>query len=460
MEGVFLPALGSVVSFGVGTVVGSEICHVLGMEGCWYFHSDGADPAIGGKGEWQFLTVKLEGKEGFPDAPAYNWYWNPEGYFTYDFIFNGLGGVPEKSGCGITPPGSMTGFYPLQHTYCESPSDKRGAAQRSAMANRSLEYHPTDDPEIGNYEWEAPEDWSEKVAGRLAEPAAHGMNIGASERVGEYIASQIEGSEVPNPYGSIVVVPDCDGLLYATCAELLEEQGLSPERDDRNWETADLDLEPDEVIEMEPAPATEVETGTKVTVVTNPDESGMPLVVPPITPGENYADYVKKLGGGWLPENHVLSPEFTDPHFGPNDVTRTSPQPGTRADPASETEIDIYTNDADAPPAAGTWSAPSIPGLDLSPFGEVEIGCNDFPFGVFCWIGDGLTSWGSSGSCPSFNLPLGSTVGADGLPVDFCDFEPAMEIVRPIIVLVSAFCLAYLFAAAAMGFGGSTGSED
>jgi hypothetical protein len=282
----------------------------------------------------------------------------------------------------------------------------------------------------------------------------------ADPEVGQWVAAQIEDSEIKDPYATYVNVPDCDGLLWGACEDLLEEEGLEPVRQSEDWEGAVIEKAAGAVLQLKPASGAEVVAPSKVTVTTNPDEGGMPLVVPAIVPGEGYEDYIAKLKEQFKPKETVLSPEFTDPAFGPNDVTRTSPKPGTRADPSSEPSLDVFTNPPDAPPAAGTWSAPAIPAISLDPLTGVTIGCNDFPFGIFCWIGSGFTGYGSSGACPQIGVPVGTSVDVSNeLPFDLCQFEPAMEVIRPVLVLVAAFSLAYLFAAAAMGFGGGS-NED
>jgi hypothetical protein len=292
--------------------------------------------------------------------------------------------------------------------------------------------------------------------------AATGLKEHVDPEVGQWVAAQIEGSGVADPYAVFVDVPSCSGEAWIDCKEALEELELVPERATLTWETAHLDLAPDEVVELAPAPATEVEKGTKVVVTTNPDEAGMPAVVPSPLPNETYDDYIGRLAPSLDPSRITVSPEFTDPGVGPDGVIYTVPKAGTRTNPATETEVDVHTNPADAPPpSTASWSPPAVPAIDLSPLQGVSIGCNDFPFGIFCWIGSGLTAWGPGGECPTIGVPFGSSIGLDDeLGFDFCQFEPAMEIVRPVLILLSAFCLAWLFAAAAMGFGGSTGSDD
>lgn len=450
-----LPSLGAVLSFGVGTVIGSEICHVIGIEGCWYFGSEGADPAETGPGEWSYRTAPLTTAEPgvYQDAPGYQWYyWQGAWIKSYD----GYGGLTKCPGVSIAPPSAMSAFWPLNGGSCSGVKYDAGAAIRWSMENRTLEYHATDNPAIGNYSHTAPSDWSNRAATALKNQP----DDSPAGRVGQYIASQIEGSGVASPYAVYVEIPDCGAFLWGECAEQLEELGLEPSRVELDWETAVLTKPADAVVETSPAKGATVETGTKITVTTNPPEEGMPIVIPAPEEGETYDEYAARLNPALTPERHDLEAAYVDPSTGPNGVVDVLPEPETRLDPSTSHEVKVSTNPADAPAPSAAWSPPEIPSIDLTPLSAVAIGCTDFPFGIFCWIGDGLTAWGPGGECPQLGVPFGSSIGLDDeLAFDTCLFEPAMEIVRPVLILVAAFSLAYLFAAAAMGFGGGTGDD-
>jgi hypothetical protein len=442
-----LPALGSVLSFGVGTVIGSEICKVIGIEGCWYFGSEGPDPADGS------VTYNWEWKGATGSIP-FSWWWS-RGMANY----KGLEGTAGD--CGNDVPGGMDTFVVGSASLgCHSEANHKVEPFRYSMSNREFSYHPSDDPGVSNYSYSAPSNWSENLAKELKEKG-EGTVAG---RLGQHIASKIEGSKVVSPYPHEVTVPSCSGEAWIGCKEDLEELQLKPERKELDWSDAHLDLAPDEVVELDPAPGTKiiVPTETKTIVTTNPDEGGMPLVVPDPAEGETYSDYITKLAPGLNPERHNVGEGFTDPHVGPNSVLRTHPDPGTRLDPSIEHDVEVETNPPDAPPAAGVWTAPSIPALDLSPLSGVSIGCNAFPFGVFCWVADGLTNWGSEGECPSFDLPFTSEIrdSTADLTFDTCTFEPAMNIIRPMLVILSFFGVAWLLSASAMGLGGGASADD
>jgi hypothetical protein len=442
-----LPALGAVTAFGVGLGVGSEICGLLGIEGCFFHGSEAADPAMP-IGSWQYETALIT------EIPDFTWYYK-QGASAYWLGFvQGQGGM--KTECGIAPPSGVTHYKLRPPEPCSTvPAANPAIPLRHTMENRVLTHHASDDPGIPNYSYTAPADWSEKLAKELAGAT------GSEGKVGEKIASQITGSGVKNPYKEYVAVPDCDQLKWGACAAVLEGKGLEPIREDLDWSEVVTDV-PDAVTQTLPASGNEVEVPSKVTVITNPDEAGMPIVIPTPNPGETYDDYVARLNPALQPSRVNVGEGFADPTVGPDAVLRTVPQPGTRFDPQTSPEVSIQTNPPTVPqPSTSTWTPPAIPSIDLTPLTEVSIGCNDFPFGVFCWLGAGITNWGSSGQCPNVDLPLGTSADVDsGLPFDFCKFEPAMEVVRPVLILLAAFTMAYMFAAAAMGFGGSTGSDD
>jgi hypothetical protein len=451
-----IPFMGAVAAFTAGTVVGSEICSLFGMEGCWYFGSDGVkDPAAPGAGKWQVNSG------AYAYLPFGSYYYAVTGSTAFEASFKGYFGVPaECSGAAAVPIGTTAMIErEAGSVFCSGGgggSVHKGIATRSAFTNRHFR-HQADDPAVENKSFTPSAKWEEELVKGIK-----GHTGDAQAKLGEQIASKIEGSGVKGPYTTYVSVPSCSGESWVECKADLEELQLVPERSKLTWETADIELAPDTVTKLAPVPSTEVETKSKVVVTTNPAEAEMPLLVPDIGAGETYADYIAKLAPAWVPTQRELSPEFTDPHKGPGDVTRTAPEPGTRADPATTPAIDVFNNPTDAPPAAGTWSAPAIPSIDLTPLSGVSIGCNSFPFGVFCWVAAGLTSWGAEGECPSFDVPFTSEIRSStaDLTFDTCTFEPAMEIIRPMLVILSFFGVAWLLSASAMGLGGGASADD
>lgn len=453
-----LPALGgSVVAFGAGAAIGTQICGVLGISGCWDFFAGDEEPASGGEGTWTYYSTDQE--TTLVTLPAFQWRFHT-GASPYTY-WNGYGGVTT---CGGNVPAVVFTWNGTGNGGgCSGGTITKGELTRGSMQNRTLTYNASDDA-TGNYEpggkpYAADTNWSEKLATQLKNHEGD-----ASARVGQKIGSEIESSGVGNPYAVYVTVPSCSGEAWIECKADLEELELVPERDTLTWEDAHLDLAPDEVFELQPEPETELEVGTKVTVTTNPDEDGMPVVVLAPEPNESYDEYIKRLATQLNPERVNVGEGSIDPHKDPGSVLRTSPGSGTRLDPETEHGLEVQTNPDTSPDAVdpAAWSAPAIPAIDLSPLSGVDLGCNDFPFGVFCWIGAGLTSWGSEGECPSFGVPFKSEIREAEATQEFdtCGFEPAMEIVRPMIVILSFFGIAWLLSSSAMGLGGGSADAD
>jgi hypothetical protein len=262
-----------------------------------------------------------------------------------------------------------------------------------------------------------------------------------------------------DPTGAVVTIPNCDGLGYSACETKLEERHLVPQRDELNWSEVETTV-PDEVVELQPQKATEVDKGTTVVVTTNPPAEKMPLIVPRPGDHETYAEYIAKLNPALSPHRVNVGEADVDPDRGPDGVLTVEPAPDTRLNPATDHYVSVRTNPSTIF-APGTWTAPSVPSIDLSPLSGVSVGCNSFPFGVFCWVAAGLTSWGGEGECPSFDVPFTSEIRGStaDLTFDTCTFEPAMEIIRPMLVLLSFFGVAWLLSASAMGLGGGTDAD-
>lgn len=460
-----LPALGSVISFGVGTVVGSEICHVVGIEGCWYFGSEGADPA--------------------PEAGSYHWVWSGEADESHVFgwfwsrgfeLYPGHHGYPDcENDSGLYPNGATSDVLAGSsvEVNCTLGGEKIGKASyvriepwRSGMANRVLEYHGSDDPGIENYEHEAPADWSERVAGELS-----GQESGPKARVGQKVASEIEGSGVADPYDKDREVPSCDGLKTSACVALVEELELVPNVVELDWEDAvieELDTlapektreeEAERVVELAPPPETTIETGTEVEIQTNPIEEDMPEFVPEPDEGQESEEYQEKKLGiyPWLPHNHEISGELINPNRGPGEVARTNPAEGTRLNPHTEHDVDVYTNPASAPvPGAGTAGSTcnaSIGAVDFSPLNH-GLG-SKFPFGLFAFFVGWVGEWTASSSTPEFDftiLPEGAFGSSEGITwhIDLGKIAAVVEVCRVAFLFLSFVGLLWFLGTAAM----------
>jgi hypothetical protein len=195
------------------------------------------------------------------------------------------------------------------------------------------------------------------------------------------------------------------------------------------------------------------------------------ITIPAITPNETYAQYVAALQqAGFLGKvsNTVLSDTAADPTRAPLSVVQVTPAPGTQADP--QATVTVTTNPA-ATPTVGAAApvGPSLPGISFPSAGTP---CNVFPFGVPCWLGSQLQSVASaSPTAPSFTVGMphfgsGCSGNACDLNVNLdhpfgADLGAIMQIVRPILLVLSFIGIAVWLAGLAMG--GSTsggGGED
>lgn len=440
-----LPSLGA---FGLGAVIGSEICHVVGIAGCWQFTgSTGTETAK--TYEWVF--------EGVSGVHPFTWAWS-RGSSLYNFA--------EASVCtngNVWP--ALTDHEQVASTVaseCQHAGEwtkltwTHRTPLRYSMDGRSFGYSATDTA-MPNYEpggkpYEASSEWSKKAASALKE-SADSTEVG---RLGKHIASQIEGSKVADPYPHKVTVPSCSGEAWIECKVALEELELVPEREELDWSDAHLDLAPDEVVELEPSPGTQIEIPGKtktVVVTTNPDEAGMPLVVPLPESGETYSHYAARLNPSLEPDRHDLEAAYVSPATGPNGVVSVEPAPETRLDPSTTHKVDVSTNPADAPAAVPAWSPPSVPAIDMSPLSGFSP-CGVFPFGLFCWVGEAFAQFNTSGTCPHFSAPVATT--ESDFTVTFCGetSETIMGYLRPALLLAFIVGLGFLFARGTKAVGG------
>lgn len=309
-----------------------------------------------------------------------------------------------------------------------------------------MEYHATDNPSIPNSGYTVPSNWPETMVKAINEGGA------AGEKVGEYIASEIPGSGVKSPYKTYVDIPSCDEVTWGACKAVLEEKGLEPIREDLDWTEVTTDV-PAQVQTLTPPAGTEVEAPSKVTVVTNPDEAGMPLVIPSPESGETYEHYAARLNPGLTPERQDLEAAFVNPDFGPNAVVSVSPEPETKLDPMLTHKVNVMTNPASAPvPPAGGWEPPDIGGIDLSPLQGVPSPCGVFPFGVLCWFGAAMAEIDVTPECPTWDMKL---PWSEDQAFNLC-VEPAEQIlpyVRILELFIFTIGCGFVFARATRAVG-------
>lgn len=457
--GGFIPALGpSLLAFTAGAGIGYAICEVLGIEGCNIFESKGSDGTESFyTGEsWKFFTEAHTLTSGNV-VPADAWQYTSGSGREGVYLEGHTGAEPCYQYITAPAPNNADTFITggTFHFECgQSPTAV--APVKYALSNRVFRHAATAEG-FTKHSYIPPAEWSKKTAA-----AMEGQKNTPAARVGEKIAERVGTAEVADPYG--VTVPNCTGDLWAECKAAVESHKLVPERSSLTWETAVITKPAGAVLELKPAAGATVEIGSKVVVKTNPDESGMPVVIPAPEPNETYSHYITRLATQLKPHEVVVGEAVIDPHTGPEGVIRTSPEVGTRLNPATEHEVEVQTNPATAPPAAGAWAPPSIPAINLNPLTEIKLGCDDFPFGLFCWLKDGLTEWGKEGECPSVSIPVGQGSGVDKsgqLGVNTCEWEPAMEVVRPVFVILLTLSIGIAFGYMAFGSagGGSVGGE-
>ncbi len=465
--GGILPALGpGVLAFGVGAGVGTALCNIFAIwEECLTFDSLTADPAEPdaeaypeGKG-WKFS------QPGYSGGPEYAWYWN---FSSSSYVHATEGYGANKCSSHWAAPTGLTAYIVVNKKTCEgSEPYTEVTLWRSSMENREVGTAPD---ATGRFEngYEAPSNWSEETAAQL-----EGHEGDAAGRVGEKIASEIEGSKVADPYKTEVTVPEtCEvGTKRATCLVELEELELVPETTELDWEDAVVkeleELEPEKsrekeserIIEIVPPPGTNVETGSEIVVVTNPGVEDMPEYVPAPDKsggsdgeGEDEEEYKKRLAPIFLPDVGTLGDAAIDPSVGPDAVSKTSPDSKHRFDPKGEHAVKIWVNPADAPAPAGAWSPPGLDSIDASPLSGLKP-CGVFPFGLFCWLGEAFGQFNTTGVCPHAAVPTG--IGGD-FELGLCGTtsETVMSYVRPFILLAFIVGCGFLFARGTTAVGG------
>ncbi|MDX6549473.1 MAG: hypothetical protein QOJ31_157, partial [Gaiellales bacterium] len=82
------------------------------------------------------------------------------------------------------------------------------------------------------------------------------------------------GGDCDDPTGQLVRVPACRGDTYADCKGNIEAKGLTVQRVDLDFDTADIDVPAERVVKT--APATQADAGSEVKVYVNPNSATMP----------------------------------------------------------------------------------------------------------------------------------------------------------------------------------------
>jgi hypothetical protein len=263
----------------------------------------------------------------------------------------------------------------------------------------------------------------------------------------------------PDPLVDVAVMPSCVGLTYTACVVALQAAGFGVyHRVSRSFANATPipQAQAAQVFGTTPAAGASTAVSTDVAVDANPDYADMPIAIPAPGARQTYAAYQTQLEGLGLTMGapHVLSEELGDPQRGPNEVTTTSPAPGGRAHPGDAVTPSVNPPDWPVPAAGGGAGCDtSIRGFNLNPL-NVGLG-NVFPFGVFGWLAAAMGGWGGTSSAPNWTFKLGTHIDWH---VDLAVIEPAMQIVRPCILIVSMLGIVWMLSASAMGI--SRGSEE
>jgi hypothetical protein len=427
-----IPILAPLAAFGAGVGIGSKICGWLGIEGCWFSENTEAMPEQHPAGlpwKWQLFKTPPSVAAGAIRLPAYQYYVvTNSGGVVGESVWTGH----ERTGtftCSHTEPlpgGTM--YLTAVTTSCSGSAPKGGGGSstvesRSGTAGKRTGFTHSPSSVSGLSEPEKPycaigtsptcthappANWSTELAKNLTEPSRVGLSTSQAAKMAQYVSHQVAGTPLPGEFTT--TVPGCEGLSYTECAVKLEEAGLNPSHHELGWHEAVVSDPPERVEELVPARSTQVEKGSSVSVTTNPDEAGMPVVVPAPGPDETYSEYAARLNPALAPHVHVLPETAINPAYGPNAVTGTSPVAGTRVNPAGETSLDVQTNPANAPDATGApgagWAPPGLVPIDFSPFAGIHA-CGVFPFGLFCWVGGVIGEFNVEKQCPGANIPDG-----------------------------------------------------
>lgn len=482
-----IPILAPLAALGAGVGIGSKVCGWLGISGCWFSENTEVQPPASqpSSTEWKFYaaSASVSGSVGHRaefNLVPYTYYLTNSSFGIETALLAGHGGVGAgcsnvsgaNSGAGLFLEGTGTGASftcksgsPLEHAH-ETVQGRLGDAGKrsgfeSAAAAASLPA-ATGSPycSVGGTCSSAPvSNWSQEFAKNLTEPQLRMSGISAAQTasMAQYVSHKVAGTALPGEFTT--TVPGCEGLSYVQCAVKLEEGGLVPAHHELGWHEAITADPPERVEELDPARSTSVEKGATVVVTTNPDEAGMPVVIPQPGPNETYSEYAARLNPALSPKEVLSSDLNENPAFGPSAVTTTSPAAGTLVDPATTTAVSVYVNPADAPPATGVGGGggpPAIDSIDMSPLSGINP-CGVFPFGLFCWIGDTFSEVaGSEAACPEFNPELPSiTGGVVSGSLDLCTepFPELRDYARPIELFLFTIGVAIMFARATRAFG-------
>lgn len=506
----YLPAVGA---FATGYTIGEgirSICNAI-ISGCLQFEDDEEEMPIIGYGQWAFKreTESLWSTPSQVKLWPYSYCWavtgtscatafrNPD----HVTVTNGKGETEEKECYGYSwsqafKP-AVGSFITRQNSTCFGVPVKEGAYSKSATEAYRFTPGNAGSPVTGAVYCPVSatgknlactstpsSDWAEKAAGILNDPAARGYPPADIADLEQHIASKINPN-VKDPYKKYVTFPDdvCKvGAKVGPCIEELEELDLVPDVKELDWDEAvveELDeLDPEKTREEEsekiivlPPVPNEVVTGTPVEIESNPKKKDMPVFLPipdkgggEDGEGEKPEEYKKRIAPIFIPNVEELDDGTYDPEVGPGRVSRTQPGSKTRFDPnpspESRPEISIKTNPDTAPPATpapgspGGWSPPALRKIDPGPLTSIQSPCTAFPFGVLCWLGEGIGQFNTAGVCPHVAVPVSDDADFN---LSLCGetSNTVMGYVRPFLLFAWIIGCGFLFAKATRAIGGA-----
>lgn len=210
-------------------------------------------------------------------------------------------------------------------------------------------------------------------------------------------------------------MPNCIGLSEAACRSALTNAGSTGDVNvtTATFTGADLDKPAGAIITQSPGATVNTSATSTITLTKNPDP--LPVRIPAANPGETATAYTARLQQlGLVGQVTVLSDLATDPGFGPSEVVRTNPDPGTRVQ--TGTKVDVTANPTTAPPATGGLSSscgltPPSTALNLGPITSLNLG-TVFPFSLVTVVVNALGDINVASARPNFTVTaFGNSVG-------------------------------------------------
>lgn len=459
-----LPLASKLLPWVAGISTALEVCNLL-TDGCIIFAQDGDPPEASSSWTWTLAVGTTTTKIPGPVPPNTELTVPADTYYTQGLVTEREHpSDPEESCSGSTfpPPAEATGLLGThvitqtngcEVTYSAYSRDAgegldltAGSPGTETEASGSIYCNGT----TGSCSSSPDANWSEAMAQALQdENGAYGLTPEQADAVGEIIANEVEPADV--------TVPDCDGLLYPACEDLMEQLGLDPVRDDKYWGNAVVDEPAGAVLDVDLAGAT-VTPPVTVTITANPDD--MPVVIPQPLPGETGEQYATRLATLGVESEIVVVPDhLIDQSAGPEEVVASQPAFGTRLNPNKpETwpEVEVGVNPPWVPPAGAGGADCAVPTGTVN-FNPLLVDMGDvFPFALILWVDDIFGDWSVGGAAPQITIPF--TQG--DLVIDFGQFEPALAVIRPIVFTVSFLLLIWWLGTALLGLRGDEGEQS